>query len=103
MGKQIRGILTSSGWVTVRGYDVGRSNTLFIHRDLHNGKRQVVTHLPTGRLISSFETLKRARNFATVLDGLAGNIMRATRNAREIPAGFLAAVRKAHAAVEIDA
>lgn len=103
MGKQNRGILTSSGWVTVRGYCVGRSSTLFIHRDLHDGKRQVVTHLPTGRLITSFKTLKRARKFAAVLDRLAGDIMRATRNAREIPASFRAAVKEAHAAVEIDA
>ncbi len=100
MAKQIRGIELNTGWVTVRGHDVGRSRTLFIHRDLHNGKRQVVTHLPTGRLIAAFKTLTRARKFATVLDGLAGDAMRSTRSADKIPAGFAAAVRLAHRAID---
>lgn len=101
MAKQIRGIATDTGWVTVRGYCIGRSPVLFIHRDLHDGKRQVVSHLPTGRLISRFKTLKRARKFATVLDGLAGDIMRSTRSADDIPAGFVTAVRLAHMAAEV--
>lgn len=85
------------------GHDVGRSRTLFIHRDLHNGKRRVVSHRPTGRLIASFKTLKRARKFATVLDGLAGGLMRSTRDAHKIPAGFRTAVREAHIAVDMAA
>lgn len=101
MRKQIRGIATSGGWVTVRGYCIGRSPVLFIHRDLDNGKRRVVTHLPTGHLIATFKTLARARKFATVLDGLAGDAMRSTRSADDIPAGFATAVRLAHAAAKV--